>query len=215
MPRKPPLKCPQALQDHLDRVNIVPVAWPDQWQEFTSTLKGLKVKWDGTSSELRQKNAGVFEFGADLEDNIERRLTELFRTALRSKLSPIDKYFVEFAASLSEIFTSDWKDIQRYITLSRSERDCLHELIEGAKKHWGHGQVYPVSQKVVSVENWRVSERSDQNDIFTFLRSNEKPYFERLDICTVCEKVFWVKYRGSATCGKRCSESLSRRKKRD
>lgn len=195
MPRKPIPDCPPELQEQLDVINMAPKT-SAEWDELTALLKQILT-------ELTNARDPIY-----LDEDDDNSTLENYRRAV---LESVPTKFHAFALSLEDQAESDIdyfhlpgrKELTGALLRIRLARQSLHSIVRDAIADNGSGWLTTNTQRNFVLENWFLTE-AYPSDPLSVILSNNIP-IDRLNICSICDKVYWQKYRGkvrvSETCG--------------
>jgi len=193
MPRKPKLKCPKELSARLDEINRIPAPNAAEWPEFLAAMKALNELLQSADARVRW---------AGYEPAVEHYLPAKFRSFALTPPVP------------SLIMHAKWKEAEKWIHSLRVERTELRQFIKGSRSY-DEGDIIRVqSERHFALNVKGIPYELDRGGPLSFIIRNAVPV-DSLNICPVCDEVYWEKKRGSLTCGKRhCSDTFQNRKRR-
>ncbi len=210
MPRKPIPKCPDQLQEMLDDINRLPAATGKEWTEFFDLIRRIWKRLD--RRRVDPSFVSLFEDRFELENRIMSRFGRFVRNLAPEK-------FRDFTLNLSGrvTFGASLNDLLSYILLTKSQRASLHEIIRTAQDNDGGGIIQVKTETLIAIENWLLT-AVNYHDPIGFLLAHQMP-IDRLNICSICDKVYWQNYQGkirkAETCGDyECSYTLANLKRK-
>jgi len=187
------------LQERIDEINIVPDRKDDGWEEFLSVLREFHEIIAGLDRKVDEWKAYQFV----INECIPGR-------------------FREFALRVPRL--ASWDYVLRFIKSRQIERDELRELIRAIKNNPDEIIEVP-SEKHLFLTPKGIPFEVDRGGPLSWIlqtnrvKSLEKIAVTSLNICPMCDDVYWEKKKGSETCGKKkCSDDLGnwkRKKKKD
>lgn len=214
MPRKTPpqLEDWPELKDQLDLINLAPKT-AGEWKELTDLLKKLV---EDLAEQMAESLIDEIVVGKQYIPAID-----LYTDAVRNR---IPAKYREFAMRLAEAADIDIesshlpgrKEVDAALLRIRVARKALHDILWAAIDDDGSGEVVTNTQRSFQMENWILSE-PEYADPLSIIVAKKIP-IDRLNICSICDKVYWQKYRGnrreSETCSYECGYKLGNLKRK-
>lgn len=210
MPKKPVPTSPDELQRHLNLINLLPKK-AAEWRHLREILPTIVDELESLRTDDNFRKYVVDS------DEMELLLTEYYRKAAQDR---IDIEYRELALYLTDVavcfdFPCDSKAILNELAWLKDDRRSLHEMIRTAQDNDGGGWFTSNARRLFGIENGLLFQM-EHSSVIDFLYS-QKLSISRLNICPVCDKVYWQKLAGevrkSETCGvPECSKQLANMK---